>query len=316
MSVSNKKTIAIDWGSTSFRAYLLDESWQCVDKVENKNGIFNCQGSFSDILKAACAGWMLSHDIEQIIMGGMIGSRNGWVETAYSQCPVSAQAHRQQATVIATDLDLPVQVLQGVQGVSPCTYPDVMRGEEIQLFGVVEEIGSSKATVCLPGTHSKWVHLEEGSIQSFATLITGELFALVTEHSSIGTLIEKKEFDKASFLQGVQDLVDDNSDDKSDVSNLKAKTGLLHSLFSVRARAVSNTLQVSSVFSYLSGLIIADEISTACQLFKIDKEVILITDEKFKEPYQFALQVFGRSVRFIDSETAFLNGIKQLSQIK
>ena len=299
--------IAVDWGSTSFRAYLLDEHNNCVDKVKNASGVFNLKTSFVDTLKIACAEWMQSHEIKHIVMGGMVGSRNGWVETAYSQCPVSAVEHKNGAVDLDTEFDLQVQVLPGVQGQSPCGFPDVMRGEEIQLFGALEHLEKESAIVCLPGTHSKWVQLQDGKITEFATLMTGELFALLREHSSIASLVTDEEFDQASFLQGVEDQMQAEK-------TAACKVGLLHSLFSVRARAVSNTLHASSVFSYLSGLIIADEISTAGSLFDLNQEIVVITDEKLSAPYSHALNAATMKAVIIDSETAFLQGIKRLIQ--
>ena len=299
--------IAVDWGSTSFRAYLLDEQLNCVDKVSNANGVFKLKKSFVETLQEACGAWISKGDVSEVLLAGMAGSRNGWVETAYSQCPVSAVEHKSGAVDLDTEFALQVQVLPGVQGQSPCGFPDVMRGEEVQLFGALEYLDKESAIVCLPGTHSKWVKLQDGKITVFATLMTGELFALLREHSSIGTLVTDEEFDKTSFLQGAHDQMQAEK-------TAAGKVGLSHSLFSVRARAVSNSLHASSIFSYLSGLIIADEISTASSLFNLDQEVVVITDKKLSAAYSHALKAANIKAVFIDSETAFLQGIKRLIQ--
>ena len=297
-------SIAVDWGSSSFRAYLLDEQLQCVDKVSSAKGVFNVKEPFAIVLKNSCASWLQNNTIQRIIMGGMIGSRNGWKETSYSQCPVSAKKHSQLALNVENDLGVRVEILQGVQGLSPSGFVDVMRGEEIQLFGALDNLSSESAMVCLPGTHSKWVHMQSQEICSFATLMTGEMFALIREHSSIGSLVTDTEFHESSFLQGVHDLQN---------ANKIVSTSLLHSLFSVRAKAVSNTLTATSIFSYLSGLIIADEIKNANTLFNLqEKELVVITDDKLKQVYSLALAAYSLNAIFLSSEAAFLNGIRRL----
>jgi len=311
MATQDSHIIAVDWGSSSFRAYLLNSSWELVDQCKNDHGVLNTSNEFSDILENAITNWLHRYSIRQIIMGGMIGSRNGWIETAYSQCPVNATEHARHAEILETHLNVPVKVLQGVQGKSPCAYPDVMRGEEVQIFGVCQTMATqdkqTETIVCLPGTHSKWVSLQNQAIQSFATLMTGELFAMIQKFSSIGSLITDQKFAKESFLTG---LLDQNNQTVTDIE--QNNPGLLHSLFSVRARAVSNTLDVESVYSYLSGLLIANEIHTANRLFTLPEEVILVTDHKFKEIYSLALTQLGFKVKYLDSVQAFLQGIRQL----
>ncbi len=299
--------IAIDWGSSSFRAYLLDEHLDCIEKVSNAHGVFHLQKSFAETLVEACGHWMKTNTIDEILLAGMAGSRNGWLETAYSQCPVSASQHREAAKKITNELNVDIEVLPGVQAKSPSGFPDVMRGEEVQIFGALDRLQMQNAIICLPGTHSKWIELQDGNIKSFATLMTGELFALVNQNSSIGSLVNDTEFDANSFLAGV-------SDQKQGSDLLDSKVGLTHSLFSVRARAVSNTLEVSSVYSYLSGLLLADEIASAQTLFDIQKEVVLISDDKLSQAYRIALDSFGLETQLVDSEIAFLQGIKFLMQ--
>ena len=299
--------IAVDWGSSSFRAYLLDEQLNCIDKVSNSNGVFTLKESFAEALQEACGQWIEKGDIDEVLLAGMAGSRNGWRETSYSQCPVNAESHRQAALDIETDFEFKIAVLPGVQTVSPCGFPDVMRGEEVQLFGALDSLQTKDAVVCLPGTHSKWVDLHNAQIESFATLMTGELFAMIRKHSSIGVLIDDTSFDEKSFLQGV-------NEQRDGTACLKNNVGLMHSLFSVRARTVSKTLQAESVYSYLSGLLLADEISNAQNMFDLKKELVLISDEKLSPSYELALQAFGLSAQVIDSEKAFLQGMKCLMQ--
>jgi len=305
--MSAASQVAVDWGSSSFRAYLLDENFNCIDKVNNTHGVFSLKKTFAETLQEACGAWFDQNQIKEVLLAGMAGSRSGWKETSYSQCPVSAKKHKQAAVTIESEFTFKVEVLPGVQALSPSDFPDVMRGEEVQLFGVLDNLQKGSAIVCLPGTHSKWVDLESKNIESFATLMTGELFALLKEHSSIGILIKETKFDQASFLKGV-------TDQKNGSAKLNNKVALLHSLFSVRAGTVSNNLQVQSVYWYLSGLLLADEISSARAMFNFDKDIVIISDEKLSEPYRLVLNQFGLQPIIVDSEMAFLQGIKSLMQ--
>lgn len=296
-------SIAVDWGSTSFRAYLLDEQMQLLDKTSNSYGVFKLNGSFEEVLSDSCAEWFSAHQIERIVIAGMAGSRNGWLEASYAQCPVKVEGLLGRSVEPESGLSYPIHILPGVQGISPSGFVDVMRGEEIQLMGVID---NDAALICLPGTHSKWVAVENAAIQSFATLLTGEMFELVQKNSSIGSLItdqDRKEIDKTSFENGVNDYRN---------ANKEIDTSLLHSLFSVRAKAVTDQLEQVSMFSYLSGMIIADDINAALKMFADTQRVLLVTDEKLRAPYEQAFSLFGVDVSFIDSEQAFLQGMKKI----
>ena len=299
-------TIAIDWGSTSFRAYLLDNSGQLIDKNSSVYGVFKLVESFENTLKSSCAEWFAQYEISQIYIAGMAGSRNGWLEAAYVACPANENSITDLCVHPNSSLPYKISIIPGVMGTSPSGFTDVMRGEETQLLGVLDE---NEAVACLPGTHSKWVHLKDEKIQSFATLVTGELFELVQKNSSIGSLIsdsDRQELDEQSFELGVKDFTE---------ANEITETSLLHSLFSVRAKAVTDQLNVSSMYSYLSGMIIADEVYSALKMFKHQSKVILITDKKLRLPYEKVFKHFGIKFSFVESESAFLQGMKKLTSI-
>ncbi|MBT8141221.1 MAG: 2-dehydro-3-deoxygalactonokinase [Gammaproteobacteria bacterium] len=301
--MANAHCIAVDWGTTSFRAYLLNDKFELIDACRNQHGVMNITSSFSKVLQNACADWVEKYNIENIYLGGVIGSRNGWVETPYSYCPISVGEQKDKFTQLDNVLGCETRIFHGLQCTSPGGFPDVMRGEEIQVLGAMHCLEGKPAVLCLPGTHSKWVSVNNNTIHNFASMMTGEIFALMLMHSSIGSLIDSHEFDQASFLNGLQDYRE---------SNVASGCNFLHSMFSVRSRVVSNSLKVDSLYSYLSGMLIADEINSAQSMFDLSQGVHLVSGDKLQQPYLLALETMGIEVQDYASETAFISGVQSL----
>ncbi|MFO3704311.1 2-dehydro-3-deoxygalactonokinase [Xanthomonas codiaei] len=236
--------IAIDWGTSSLRAYLLDASGAVLDQRRGSDGILACQGRFADVLSALIDSWE-----GPVLLSGMIGSRNGWVEQAYLPCPTDT------ATLAAAmrryDDLLPGRTLWFVPGVSTgerTGVPDVMRGEETQLVGLLASLGEGDHVACLPGTHSKWATLANGQLTDFATVMTGELYAVLCQHSILGKLIPDAhaELDAPAFLLGIERSAEPG--------------GLSHHLFGTRTLGLFDRLSPAALPSYLSGLLIGHEL--------------------------------------------------------
>ncbi|AZR30675.1 2-dehydro-3-deoxygalactonokinase [Xanthomonas vasicola] len=236
--------IAIDWGTSSLRGYLLDADGKVLEQRRDSDGILACQGRFAAVLASLVDGWD-----GPLLLSGMIGSRNGWVEQAYLPCPADTAALA-QAMRSYEDL-LPGRTLWFVPGVSTgeqASVPDVMRGEETQLVGLMSALGNGAHVACLPGTHSKWAYIDNGQLTGFATVMTGELYALLRQHSILGKLMDDDhaEPDTAAFLQGV-----DRSSEPG---------GLSHHLFGTRTLGLFERLSSAALPSYLSGLLIGHEL--------------------------------------------------------
>ncbi len=305
----NTYTIAIDWGSSSFRSFLLDAKLELVDQIKNSFGVFQLPDPFENVLSSVCAHWFRQYSIDAILIAGAAGSREGWLEVPYVTCPVKVE-HIGAATLSpSSSLDQVIKLFPGAKCKSPSGLVDVMRGEETLLLGAIEVTDLNDALVCLPGTHSKWAEVRSGQIASFATLMTGEIFGLLQEHGSIGALIsdhDKNTFDSASFTAGIEDYL---------AVCAQQETSLLHMIFSMRAKVVSGQSRVHSQNSYLSGVILADEVYTAKKMFPQSDAVILITDAKFRDLYKQALTYIGFNFTVLDSEKMFLAGIRQLIQV-
>jgi len=240
--------IAVDWGTSSFRAYRLDASGQVLERRSAAAGLLSCQGNFEAVLTRQLEGW----NDTVIVMAGMIGSRNGWHEVPYVACPagaaeIAAGLHEVEA---ATMRGRRIFIAPGVSHHSAHRPPEVMRGEETQVLGLAEQLHDSGAhTVCLPGTHSKWVRLEHGRIVSLRTAMTGEVYALLRQRSLLAALMPEGGDDiddPEAFVRGVAASAGDG--------------GLTNHLFGVRTQGLFGTLSAAQAPSYLSGLLIGHEL--------------------------------------------------------
>lgn len=238
--------IAVDWGTSSLRAYRLDAAGAVLAQRHVSIGLLECTGRFAAVLAEQVRDW----DDECIVMAGMIGSRNGWREVPYAACPAGPDALAAGMVEFSEPL-LPGRRLFIVPGLADRPAggtPDVMRGEETQLLGLYDALdGAGPHTVCLPGTHSKWATVERGRIVRFRTAMTGELYAVLKRHSLLGALMAPDAADdEAGFLRGI------------DASGMPG--GLPNHLFSVRSLGLFGELTPEASPSYLSGLLIGHEL--------------------------------------------------------
>ncbi len=240
--------IAIDWGTSSLRCYLMDATGAILDSRSAAQGILAVEnGRFAEALEALAGDWITAGE-SPIVMSGMIGSRQGWLEVPYAQCPAGFEEiaagmrevrwNRHSAWIV------PGLACRGESGI-----PDVMRGEETQVLGALDSLGNGPDTVCLPGTHSKWVEVENGRILRFTTHMTGEAFAMLKTHSILGRMMTDEASDTVAFEDGIRRSGDAN--------------GLLNHLFGVRARGLFGEISERSSPSYLSGILIGHEIRAA-----------------------------------------------------
>ncbi|QJD67510.1 2-dehydro-3-deoxygalactonokinase [Xanthomonas campestris pv. badrii] len=266
--------IAIDWGTSSLRAYLLDATGTVLEQRRGNDGILACQGRFADVLSALIADWE-----GPVLLSGMIGSRNGWVEQAYLPCPADTAALA--AAMRRYDDLLPGRTLWFVPGVSTgerTGVPDVMRGEETQLAGLLASLGQGDHVACLPGTHSKWATLANGQLTDFATVMTGELYAVLCQHSILGKLIPDAhaELDAPAFLLGIERSAEPG--------------GLSHHLFGTRTLGLFDRLSAQALPSYLSGLLIGHELR---EHRGTHATVHLVGSPALAQRYALALQHLG-----------------------
>jgi 2-dehydro-3-deoxygalactonokinase len=291
--------IAVDWGTSSLRAYRLDAGGAVLEQRYAAAGLLACQGRFEPVLAQQLAGW----SDELVVMAGMIGSRNGWREVPYVACPAGLDEIAAGLLGVAA-AGLPgrrIFIAPGLSHRPASGAPEVMRGEETQLLGLFGELpGAGPHTVCLPGTHSKWATVGAGRINAFHTAMTGELYAVLNQHSLLGVLMEPEAGtstaeDAPAFELGVRTSAEAG--------------GLLSHLFSVRTRGLFGELSAVQLPSYLSGLLIGHELHG---LLGGAQQVHLIGSEALVQRYRCALALHHVDVQ-VHGEALVARGLHQLA---
>ena len=276
--------IAIDWGTTSARAYRLDESGAVLDAKSAPLGIQAVTDrQFAEALDTLLEGW---HDSAPRIACGMIGSRQGWIEAPYIACPVDLSG---LGGNLARTPGNELAIVPGARCVDASGIPDVMRGEETQVVGALAADGDRMLAV-LPGTHSKWAIVEDGHLTAFATFMTGELFAVLLSHSILGRMA-----DTASPADATGDAF------SRGVASGLAGAGFSHVIFGARSLALTGGLLPKDVGDWLSGALIGQEIQAARawagERCKPVDEVTVIGGESLAARYLSALAQAGLPAR-------------------
>ena len=270
--------LVADWGTTSLRIYVLDE----------KGGIVTKRTSDKGILVAKTLGFEKTFELEadalfddqQILLGGMIGSRNGWVETEYVDCPATLEGIANRLCTVTwrsqSGISRTAKITPGVRFLGENGMSDIMRGEELQILGLMQQITDKHATIVLPGTHSKWVSVTNNTISTFRTYMTGEVFELLANQSILKSETKIEPFDNNVFLDGVKLGSTENS-----LTNL---------IFQARTQLINGKLQPSSCNSFLSGILIGNEISHEVRNQRL---IHLISNAELSKLYSMALQYFN-----------------------
>lgn len=301
--------IAGDWGTSRLRLSLcLGER---VLETRQGPGVGALHEPAGEALRPLIAGWRQAYGPLPLVLCGMAGSRNGWRETAYLPCPADLRALGQAALRFEAD-EAPVAIAPGLSCTSRLGAPDVMRGEETQIAGALAlypGLAAGRHLLCLPGTHSKWVCLEDGRVRDFLTALTGELFALLR--------------DRSTLMRAARPSIDETPDGKSDEAadgfekGLEAvatlgTASLLHALFAVRSRQLLDGRSHEWALSYLSGLMIGADVRGAIPLFEARAEAVLIGDGALNDRYAHALRRLGLAASCLDGEQCALAGLRTL----
>jgi 2-dehydro-3-deoxygalactonokinase len=275
--------IGIDWGTTSLRAWKIAGDCSVLDARRRDLGILRVPGGdFLAAFKDSVGDWHA--DGLPVLMSGMIGSRQGWAEAAYVPCPADT-------ALLAAHLLRPAEtervwIVPGLS-LTEGARRDVMRGEETQIAGAV---GMASATVVLPGTHSKWVEVENGRINRFTTFMTGELFDVLVKHSILGRLMTGDVASEDAFRRGLD-------------TAREGIGGLSGALFSVRTLGLFGDMPAEALRDYLSGLLIGHELREALARFPA-RAVLLIGAPDLARRYETALSGFGVTVKSADEGAA------------
>lgn len=298
MDTTEASFIAVDWGTTRLRASLVGRDGAVLDRTEADQGVQSVvAGGFPAALETACGSWLHTRPDLPVLMAGMVGSRNGWVEAPYVSCPCGPADLA--GRMVSVDGPRSVAIVPGVDMRWPDGAYDVMRGEEVQVVGS----GVRDGLVCLPGTHSKWVVVEAGRMTRFATFITGELYSAMAA-SFVGRL---------ATTAGPDDV---SAGLDAGLRVASAGGGLSRLLFQVRSQVLGGTLAGDAVRPFLSALLVAEEVAGAARLFGPLDAVHLIAAAPQLDTYQAALAQRGTRVSVVDPAAASLAGLSALMALR
>ena len=284
--------IAVDWGTTNRRAYLIDAEGRCAQEFEDSRGVLSVPaGGFPD----AVAEIRARLGDKPLLLAGMIGSNRGWIEAPYVPCPAGLD---DLAAGLAWADDR-TAIVPGVSYVGQ-GRADVMRGEEVQLLGgVAAGMVDPEGFVCHPGTHNKWALLRHGTIQIFGTVMTGELFNLLKEHSILADLL--------------QTPVDVNDAFKRGVRRAMEREMLPADLFGVRAGVLLGQANTDDASSYVSGLLIGTDVRIGLT-WPASARIGVIGRPELTRLYAAAISETNREAVEIDGELCFRAGIQEIAK--
>ncbi|HUR90554.1 MAG TPA: 2-dehydro-3-deoxygalactonokinase [Ramlibacter sp.] len=280
--------VAVDWGTSSLRVARLDAQGRAAQEREFPRGILTVpKGGFPQVFDEACGDWMKAPGSLALVCG-MAGSQQGWKEAPYVPCPAGFAG-------IASELAwIEPKRIAIVPGLTCETggAPDVMRGEETKSLGVLRLLGVNDARIVMPGTHCKWARARDGRIESFATYMTGEFYAVLRQHSIFARTMpdDDGDLDEAALLRGV--------DHALHMGNL------LHAAFSARTLSLFDRIDKQAAPSYLSGLLIGEELRT--HDFKSGDPIVLVGAEKLTQRYGIAFKHLGAQFRTLGQEATWL----------
>ena len=282
------RLLALDWGTSSLRAHLLGEGGALIDERRRPWGLLHLpEGGFAAALQGVAGDWLAAMPALPLIASGMVGSAQGWREAPYAGCPADAAALATQLLRFEALPGVMLHIVPGVRLDGP--RPDVMRGEETQVVGLLASQPSltERAQLVMPGTHSKWVQVQAGRIVDFHTYMTGELFALLREHSILG---------RPAREAGGGQAPDEAFDRGVAAVRAAGAAGATALLFSARALVLTGQLQAIDSLDYLSGLLVGEELR--CALSGDDTLApLLVGDAALCARYHRALALFGRSAQ-------------------
>lgn len=251
--------LALDWGTSSLRAFLLGDTGQVLQTRSTSQGLQSLPlpgaAGFEQAFADIATDWLTRWPQLPVVAGGMIGSVQGWKEAPYVRCPADVGALATHSVRVPSGLGVDVVIVPGVLLDEVGLAPDVIRGEEIQIAGALAENPAlaERATMVMPGTHSKWVQIKDGRITHFSSYMTGEIFSVLVNHSILGRLMTDETTDEtgdadAAFLQGLHAARDSQPGD------------FLHQIFAARTLGLTQRLPHHLLKSYLSGLLIGNEL--------------------------------------------------------
>lgn len=305
MTAHTTTLLGIDWGTSNRRSYVLDARGELLRQHDDDAGILNVNGDFAGSLRALLQ--TLGLQQADIVMSGMVGSRNGWREAPYLGVDRPLTALHDNLMPIDTGIPgVRCRVAPGYKYIDANGIPDVMRGEEAQILGALALSGAdaSGGWFLLPGTHSKWARVEQGRIMEFLTFMTGEFYALLSRHGTLSKVIGgKDESHPDAFAAGVR---------------AAGQGSFPHTAFGCRALVVTDMMPAEHTASYLSGLLIGTEIHDILQRMNATPgaPVQVIGSPELSARYHNALELLGMPSRAWQPDAVYLAALNALFNLQ
>lgn len=297
MGNDEQPLLGIDWGTTNRRAYLLDARGNLVRVHADDQGMLAVKGGFARSLHDLLLAMEMAQG--QVLMSGMVGSRNGWRDVPYLD--TSHPLHRLPAAMVEVDSERPgitCRIVPGYRSTDDAGMPDVMRGEETQVLGALAS-GAPQGWFVLPGTHCKWVHVDGDRIDHLLTFMTGELFALLSEHGTLAALMQHHEADvPEAFLQGLA---------------AAASGSFTHRAFSCRALVVTDQMPAAHAASWLSGLLIGSELQEIRRRKDVHGVVQVVGSAQLAARYASALRHAGLQAHCWEPDAVYVAALGALA---
>jgi 2-dehydro-3-deoxygalactonokinase len=294
-----------DWGTSRLRLFLCEGPGAILDTVDGL-GVATVKVPFDAYFESIMRPWEAQYGPLTAVMCGMIGSSIGWAQAPYVNCPANPEKIIDGCIALRGGS---IHIVPGARCENRLRAADFMRGEETQILGALtldSTLRRGQRLLCLPGTHTKWVLLEDGIMSGFLTALTGELFGALRDHSVLVPADCRSEtVSGAAFEEGVKRFND------------FPQAQVLHRLFECRSRVLSGELGARSAVSFLSGLLIAADVGGALQLFgdsQAKTSVYLIGEPQLTRLYAAALQLKASDSRQLDGAAASLAGLKRVRQ--
>lgn len=293
--------LGCDWGTTSLRVYALNAAGAVLDQRASDQGLIKArQTGFEQALQACAGDWLKPARV--VLLAGMVGARGGWLEAPYVPCPLKPAELAAQLVQVPTKL-AQVYIVPGV-----CLHDniqfEVMRGEETQLCGALMRMKRHNGVFVLPGTHTKWVLVRAGVIDSFNTFMTGDIFAALRHHTALQLLLppdEQWDWDGEGFKAGVVTG-----------STIVSGGELLSRLFSVRTAGLAEQYPPAQLGPYLSGMLLGAELHTMRHLSR--RRSVVIGAAEIVNRYIAAAQVLGRNLGAAPADLAAV-GLASLARL-
>ncbi|MGV3548215.1 2-dehydro-3-deoxygalactonokinase [Rhizobium sp.] len=294
--------VAVDWGTTSFRLWLIDDQGAVVGESRSREGMTTARETgFIAVLDKHLAAVGAPADAP-VIMCGMVGAKQGWVEAGYIDVPAKLSDISGKAVGVP-GVSRDIRILPGLAQ-RDTDSADVIRGEETQLLGCVESIDDGERLIAMPGTHSKWVRLARDAVVGFSTFMTGELFDVIAKQSILQHAVKDSAgFDGAhpAFLSALD-------------ATYRAPELATNRLFSIRARGLLFSLAPTDAEATLSGMMIGLELAGALKQAPRDTPVTLVASGKLGGLYEAAFQRLGLKSTTVDADDAVRRGLSQAAR--